>query len=352
MESSCRRLSSPVRLVAACLLVGGCALLCGCQTAAPIHVWAPPRIDSAVGKRIAIAPLTGDPQIAGPLRAAMLRSQPRDAGREVVAIDATRLPDDQKIRLVSATEGEPSDITIVSLARRAGIDYVLMGDVLQSPHSRRVDRYGVPNDLAQDIPMANGRSANPLNPSDLGSDAASVADPPLGIGQDELLRVSWNLIDVRRGTPLSGQPVVTRRDPSRPISMAIDEAAEAAWELVIPHVVRDQAELAAPRMASGSGGIRRGNEAAASGDWNRAEQLWSDVLRKHPKSHAAMHNLAVAAVARQDYSEARRQIAAALAAKSSPLYQTTAVWIERRQRDYHIAFGLPDPPEGWAATRR
>jgi hypothetical protein len=65
-----------------------------------------------------------------------------------------------------------------------------------------------------------------------------------------------------------------------------------------------------------------------------------------------MHNLAIAAVARQDYSEARRQIAAALAAKSSPLYQTTAVWIERRQRDYHIAFGLPDPPEGWAATRR
>lgn len=352
MESSRLCLLSLVCRATACLLLGGCVSLCGCQTAAPIHVWAPPRIDSAVGKRVAIAPLTGDPQIAGPLRAAMLRSQPRDVGREVVAIDSTQLPDDQRIRLVSATEGESSDITIVSLARRAGIDYVLMGDVLQSPHSRRVDRYGLPNDLAQNIPMANGRAANPLNPRTLGGEDPSMDDPALAFGQDELLRVSWNLIDVRQGTPLSGQPVVTRRAPNRPLSMAIDEAAEAAWELVIPHVVRDQAELTAPRMAMGAGGIRRGNEAAASGDWDRAERLWSDVLRKHPKSHAAMHNLSVAAVARQDYSEARLRIAGALAAKSSPLYQSTAVWIERRQRDYHIAFDLPDPPEGWAATRR
>jgi hypothetical protein len=352
MESSCRLLPSPVRLAAACLVVGGCVSLCGCQTAAPIHVWAPPRIDSAVGKRVAIAPLTGDPQIAGPLRAAMLRLQPRDVGREVVAIDATRLPDDQKIRLVSATDGEPSDITIISLARRAGVDYVLMGDVLQSPHNRRADRYGMPNDLAQNIPMANGRTPNPLNPRSLGSEGPSMDDAALAFGQDELLRVSWNLIDVRQGTPLSGQPVVTRRAPDQPISRAIDEAAEAAWELVIPHVVRDQAELTAPRMALGAGDIRRGNEAAAAGDWNRAEQIWSEVLRKHPKNHAAMHNLSVAAVARQDYSAARLRIAGALAAKSSPLYQSTAVWIERRQRDYHIAFNLPDPPEGWAATRR
>ena len=312
-------------------------LLGGCQAAAPIHVWAPPTIQSAVAKRIAIPPLVGDPEVAGPLHAAMLRQQPRGDGLQVIALDARTLESNQTIRLASATEGQTSDIALLSLARSSGIDFILQGEVMSTRDA------AVRRSVARPDPML------PSQPN--------VLDPLAGIPseiepEESLLRVSWNLIEVAGTKPLSGQPVVTRRLLGQDEAAVISAAAEAAWQLVIPHVVQDQAQLAAPRLALGSAAIRRGNEAAAHGDWLQAEQRWSEVLRQRPRQHAAMHNLAVAAVARQDYEAARRLIAQALQLSSSSLYQDTAVWIEQRQRDYHVAFGLPDPPGGWAATRR
>ncbi len=313
-------------------------LLGGCQAAAPIHVWAPPTIQSAVGKRVAIPPLAGDPEIAGPLHAAMLRLQPRGNGLQVVALDARTLESNETIRLASASEGYTSDIALLSLARNSGVDYILQGEVMST---RDV---GVRRSIERPDPMLPSRPST-LDPT------ARIPAPEAG-GEDSLLRVSWNLIAVAGSQPLSGQPVVTPRLLGQDEMAMVTAAAEAAWQLVIPHVVQDQTQLAAPRLAWGSAAIRRGNEAAAHGDWLQAEQRWSEVLRQRPRQHAALHNLAVAAVARQDFEAARRLIAQALQMSSSSLYQDTAVWIEQRQRDYHVAFGLPDPPEGWAATRR
>jgi len=312
-------------------------LLGGCQAAAPIHVWAPPTIQSAVAKRIAIPPLAGDPEVAGPLHAAMLRQQPRGDGLQVIALDAKTLESNQTIRLASATEGQTSDIALLSLARSSGVDFILQGEVMSTRDA------AVRRSVARPDPMLPSRP-NVLDP------LAGI--PPEIETEESLLRVSWNLIEVAGTQPLSGQPVVTRRLLGQDEAAMVSAAAEAAWQLVIPHVVQDQAQLAAPRLALGSAAIRRGNEAAAHGDWLQAEQRWSEVLRQRPRQHAAMHNLAVAAVARQDYQAARRLIAQALQLSSSPLYQDSAVWIEQRQRDYHLAFRLPDPPGGWAATRR
>jgi hypothetical protein len=329
MESSARR-SSQVLIWAFALLLGGC------QAAAPIRVWAPPAIKSAVGKRVAIAPLAGDPKIAGPLHAAMLRERPREPGRQVFAIDAGVLEKQQQIRLASATVGETSDIALLNLARRNGIDFVLQGEVLpQRDALKRPARPG-PDPL--------------LPPRLVAADWIDGTEPEED--EESLLRVSWNLIDVSGNRPLNGQPIVTRRSLEQPSAAVITVAAQSAWELVVPHVVSDQAQLSAPRFAVGASAIRQGNEAAAQGNWHRAQQIWEVELQRRPRQHAAMHNLALAAVARQDYPEARRLIAQALRANSSSLYQSTAVWIEQRQRDYHIAFGLPDPPEGWAATSR
>lgn len=313
-------------------------LLGGCQAAAPIHVWAPPTIQSAVGKRVAIPPLAGDPEIAGPLHAAMLRLQPRGEGLQVLALDARTLENKQTIRLASATEGQTSDIALLSLARSSGVDFILQGEVMLT------------RDAAVRRPVERPDPMLPSRPNTL--DPLARIPSQAVESEGSLLRVSWNLIEVAGAQPLSGQPVVTRRLLGQDDAAVVAAAAEAAWQLVIPHVVQDQTQLAAPRLALGSAAIRRGNEAAAHGDWMQAEQRWAEVLRQRPRQHAAMHNLAVAAVARQDYQTARRLIAQALQLSSSSLYQDTAVWIEQRQRDYHVAFGLPDPPGGWAATRR
>jgi hypothetical protein len=264
----------------------------------------------------------------------MLRNQPRDAGRSVLAIDARRLQGNETIRLVSAVEGETSDIALMTLARQNQIDYVLVGEVLESSN-RRSRATIVPPELTDGLNLSVENAATD-----------SSAD------ENGLIRVSWSLMDVRRGVPLSGLPVVTPGNPRQLDDRAIDTAAVSAWELVVPHVIRDHTELIAPRLVLGSRDIRKGNVAAAAGDWKTAEQIWLTVLQRYPRSHAVKHNLAVAAIARQDYSSARRYIAEALSVRSSPLYRSTSVWIEQSQRDYHSAFELPDPPEGWAATSR
>jgi len=323
---------SHIRPIVCCAIV--CLVIGGCRSAAPIQVWAPPKLASAVGAKVAIAPIRGDAAIARPLGEAMLRNQPRDAGRSVLAIDARRLQGNETIRLVSAVEGETSDIALMTLARQNQIDYVLVGEVLESSN-RRSRATIVPPELTDGLNLSVENAATD-----------SSAD------ENGLIRVSWSLMDVRRGVPLSGLPVVTPGNPRQLDDRAIDTAAVSAWELVVPHVIRDHTELIAPRLVLGSRDIRKGNVAAAAGDWKTAEQIWLTVLQRYPRSHAVKHNLAVAAIARQDYSSARRYIAEALSVRSSPLYRSTSVWIEQSQRDYHSAFELPDPPEGWAATSR
>lgn len=328
MELSCSHVRSFVCCVAVCLSLGGC------RAAAPIHVWTPPKLASAVGAKVAIAPIRGDAKIARPLGEAMLRIQPRDVGRNVVAIDARRLQSDEVIRLVSNIEGETSDIALSTLARSNDIDFVLVGEVIRSTNqSNNVSN--LPRDIASKIVTGIENAATDSSADETG-----------------LIRVSWSLMDVRRGVPLNGLPVVTPGNPRDPSDESIDLAAQSTWELIVPHVIRDHTELIAPQLTIGSREIRKGNVAAAAGDWSGAEQIWIAVLKRYPRNHAAKHNLAVAAVARQDYSAARQYISAAVAARSSPLYRSTSVWIEQSQRDYHTAFGLSDPPEGWAATSR
>jgi len=311
-----------------------CLIFGGCRAAAPIHVWSPPRLASAVGTKVAIAPIRGDTNVAAPLGEAMLRVYPQDVGRNVVVVDARRLQSDRTVRLVSTAEGETSDIALATLARRNDIDFVLVGEVMR-PANNRVSTSNLPPDLA--FKMASGIENSATD---------SSAD------ETGLIRVSWSLMDVRRGVPLNGLPVVTPGNPRDPSDDSIDLAAKSAWELIVPHVIRDHTELIAPRLTFGSRDIRKGNVAAAAGDWQRAEHIWLAVLKRYPHNHAAKHNLAVAAVARQDYAAARQYISNALASHSSSLYRSTSVWIEQSQREYHTAFGLPDPPEGWAATSR
>lgn len=324
---------APLCLIVASLLLGGC------QSTAPIHVWSVPVIDSVVGMRVAVAPLAGDPQVALPLHRAMLRQQPRTPGREVFAINAAALESTEVVRLTSATEGEPSDLALLHLARQHAIDWVLQGEVLAE---RGRPRHAIQSPA---VVTAGGHTSFD-NPAPRATDPAPEAEGLAAV------RVSWKLVSVTGSSPLAGQPLVTHRQPGQSTEDLIAEAAEAAWELVTPHVRQDQTQLSAPRLAWGSRDLRRGNEAAARGQWQQAEQIWSAVLHRHPAQHAAMHNLAVAAVARQDFPAAQRLIAQALRRRNSSLYQDTAVWIERRQRDYHAAFSLPDPPQGWAATRR
>lgn len=294
---------------------------------ASIQVWAPPRLQSAVGKIVAISPVFGDQRIAGPLHSAMIANAPVDFGRTLRCVDARSLQSSETIRLVSAVEGETSDIAILSMARRQGIDYLLTGEIVRQPSAeRQAMRLATQPGFDQDAPFSfDGKGA---------------------------LAVSWKLVDVQGKQPDAGVPVVTKHVESTDVKTVAKAAANDAWKLITPYVQADSVTLAAPRFSSASRAARRGNEAAIHGDWVSAQDHWNAVLQTNSSHHAALHNLAIAAVARQEYEEANRLIGEALKLKNKALYRETSVWIESRQRDYHLAFGLADPPAGWAATRR
>ena len=128
-------------------------------------------------------------------------------------------------------------------------------------------------------------------------------------------------------------------------------ASRDTFRLITPWIDRQHADLAIPYFLPGSEQVRRGNVAALAARWHDAEAIWTDVMQKHPSQVAAVHNLSLAAVAAQDFSRAKQLARKAVRLQPTPLHKQTLVWVEMKQREYHEAFGLPDPPEGWFVTR-
>ena len=175
------------------------------------------------------------------------------------------------------------------------------------------------------------------------------------------MKISWRLTSLDAAGSALGKPVVVDvasaidrypdlgliQDPQKVLAGA---AVRDTFRLVTPYVRRESVPLAIAYLLPGSKEMRRGNAAALGGRWGEAESIWQGVLEKHPTQIAALHNLALAAAAGQDFSRAKVLARKAIRLQPSPLHKRTLVWIELKQRDYHAAFGLPDPPEGWFVT--
>lgn len=299
---------------------------------APLHVWQPPLLQSTVGKSVMVPRLVGPAETAESLQDRLVATAAVDAGCHtalVSAQDVTRVPgqaeDAGGVVLASYNDSDQSDLALLSKARQTGIDFILRGEILPD---RRV------------LPIAQAGNH---------------------------LRVSWRLMpvdpelqDATDGKP-SGMPVVVdledaiERYPDLGLATDPQAALQSALvrdtlALITPTVQRTRVQLEIPYAFPGSRQIRKGNALARAGRWAEAEAEWSEVLEWFPLSSVAMHNLAIAAVAKQDFSTARRLARKAVRMKPTRLHQKTLVWVEQAQRDYHEAFQLPDPPEGWVVT--
>lgn len=326
-----------------CAALALCVIAGGCRTDASLHVWRPAQLRSAVGQQVLVAPLAGPSEPARDVLAAMQAATPRDGGRQVTLRTAEQLRASAHgtVRLASASETveseQLSDLTLLSLARQAGVDWLLMGEVLSRRQESRSQQ--IPTWLIPDHTEASGSEA-------AGDENTSSGAPRLA--------VVWRLYDVAVAKPVADQSVVvdaaSLAESNAGFTLA-QAAGREAWRLLTPSVARETVSLAQPWGRWGSKTVRRGNEHAEAGAWPEAERLWQQAYRQHPSQHAAVHNLAIAAVAAQDFSRARQFIRRALELRDCQLYRQSAVWIELQQRRYHRAFALPDPPEGWTLTR-
>lgn len=308
----------------------------GCRMSAPIHVWSPPLLQSTVGRRVIVPTIVGPEVLAKPIHEKLMRAAPDDAGRStrLIAADSIGQPTNQGgmgdlgsgVALVSYDQEDESDLALAETARRQGIDFILRGEILPDRRPKSITDAG------------------------------------------KQLTVSWHLMAVdpqeqaeAAGRP-SGRPVVVELDsaiqryPDLAWAVDTDTALQAAavrdtLPLITPSVVRERVQLEIPYVLPGTRAIRRGNALAVAGRWGEAETIWRETQQRYPFSSVAVHNLAIAAVAKQDFSEARKLASKAVRMKPTRLHQKTLVWVEHVQRAYHQAFDLPDPEEGWSVTR-
>ena len=299
---------------------------------APIHVWSPPTLQSTVGRSVIVPKIVGPAAIAEPIHERLLQAAPDDAGRRtrlLAADKVSRSPQSEPgsgIVLASYDQSDESDLALAETARDQEIDFILRGEILPDRRPKSIDEAG------------------------------------------KQLTISWRLMPVRpdeqvesAGRP-TGMPIVVELDS------ALKRYPDLAWStdkelvlqtamvrdtlpLITPSVVRERVQLEIPYLLPGTSAIRRGNVLAVEGRWEEAEAQWQATLQKYPFSSVAVHNLAIAAVARQDFSRARALASKAVRMKPTKLHQQTLVWVERTQRAYHEAFALPDPAEGWSVTR-
>lgn len=303
----------------------------GCRATAPIHVWQPPRLRSTVGQQVAVS-VSGPAPLAAEIEQRLIdvatsRRRTGDGpggvgGSPGMAgwISTSALESASAIRLVSADDQEFNDVALASVARDRGIDFLLQGRLV---------------------------------------DGDSVTGPA---GESQRIALSWRLYGVSGGSPPIGFPVAIDVDTAvgrypdlrllgDPRAILQEAAVRETRRLVEPFVGRDTATLAVPYLTPGSRAVRRGNALAAAGDWSAARDVWSEALRRYPSQSAAFVNLAVAAVAAQDFPAARQWATLAAARHPSAAARETLLWVEWTQRQYHLAFGLPDPEEGWVLTR-
>ena len=294
--------------------------LIGCRLDAPIHHWEPAKLESTVGKRVVVSAVAGSEEIAADVREKLFEFAPAEPGRETSLIDAMTLQGKSEIQLVSASDSEPNDVALASVAKREGAEFLLRGEIIQTRTALR--------------PKSE---------------------------EDRTLKISWRLTALDNIHPGGGSPVVVDvrsaidRYPDLAVVSDYDEvlinaAVRDTYRLITPSVTRDRVQLDIPYLLPGSRAVRQGNLLARGGRWGEAEAIWSGVVEKYPSQVAAIHNLALAAAAGQDFSRAKKLARKAVRLQPTKVHRQTLVWIELKQRDYHESFQLPDPPEGWFVT--
>ncbi len=295
-------------------------LLGGCTVTAPIHLWRPPLVASTVGSKVVVSDVVGEGTLVRSIRRKLFDLAPQEPGQKVMLVDYQTLRSGSEIQLVSATDHEVNDVALASLARRAGADFLLRGEVFER---RALDQQETFKDQ---------------------------------------VTISWKLTSLTEDREGGGIPVsvttasAIERYPDLGLLASPDEvlaiaAVRETYRLMMPTVSQEKIELENAYLLPGSQAVRKANALAEAGRWGEAEQIWENVRVKNPFQIAATHNLAIAAVARQDFTNAKKLASHAVRIHPSSLHQETLVWVETRQRNYHQAFGYPDPPEGWFLTR-
>ena len=291
-----------------------------------MHVWREASIAKRPLQRVALGGVAGPPEIAAQLQNAILQNQPNFAGH-IAMLDPLWLEQNTAVQ-VANFEGNPSDVGAINAARRAGADVLIEAEVLR-------------HDLEPRPPQPQSRWFR------------KERQIP------ESMTVAWKLTDVQTGHRIAQETTVVDREKAEKLypdlemsasdgaGRVITAAARNSWDFLSPHLEKENATLALPWFTPGATRMRRGNGYARQGRWDKAEAEWQEVADRYRRNRGAWHNLAMAAVAREDFTMARMRLEHAKSWLPLTPDEASLVWLETQQRAFHSAHQLPPPPGGW-----
>jgi len=317
--------------------VGLLTVASGCAQTARFHVWQPAEFDVAGIHRLAVLNFRGHDDI-GQLARTELVARLWDSGFFTL-IDPTELNATMRAQPLSV-EGSDDIAAAIAAGRRLGVDAILVGEVIRHRAGGQMDH----EQMVRTGPPDSRRPS--IRPGEVGH--AGVHHRPLP-SRETSIALSLQLVDVHTGQTRAQRQASYRADgeilngqgylPSQKAANLemIQKWAREMTDLLPPHLISYEVELASPRFGLAAIEIRRGNSYALKGNWEKAAVCWQTALTLEPKSHVAMYNLALAHAARFDYSRAIGLLEDASQLHPNITYRETLSRFQRHEQAYLMA---------------
>ena len=275
----------------------GLSSLSGCCQFATVRCWAPAEAEVSDLRRLAIVDFQGE---GGEAAQASLERRLSDSG-------LYSLTDDSILNSVQHAACFQSSCTqsLLVRARERGIDGVIVAEVQE---------YRCDDELQnKSDTVANSRALGQSS----GQEGSSPFRKPDNLERDAAVAISFQLVDSRTGETLverdsrhrysgasdsSGTELPSRREVLRELTeMCLDDFVET----LAPHQVEARMKLArGDWYGRDLFLLRKGNRAAAKGNWDVARDTWERIVDRNPDCDAALFNLSLDAAHRQQYSRA------------------------------------------------
>jgi len=335
------------------------AAICGCAHRGTLLVWEPAAIDVTGLRRLAVLEFRG-PESSGQIARHAVVTQLRSNGfYQLVDPSAVLGQGPLEEGRLSGTAGDlPPEV--LAAFRRANVDAVLMGEVL----SYRAGDFAEDHHLGlANLVQRAGRWGDQLMAVALRTDHTTTADVTVSLAFQLVETSTGRVLAARhssytqRGELRGGHRYLPA--PEAALADCLHRCARDTVHLIAPHQVPVEVVLAKEGFGKAARLIRRGNQAAARGDWDSAASNWRAALEVDQENHAALYNLGIAHEAKYRFEEAEVLFAKAYSIGRRPLYAQALRRVKRNWEDYRIALAqrerrlLPelDPEPIYAAMR-
>lgn len=292
-------------------------LLCcsGCCQMATVRTWRPAEIDVTGMSRLAVLDFTGE------------------QGAAVATSISSRLWENEFYTMVDRSEIQPIMQAshglaprledIIDPARKAGIDAVIMGEVVE---------YRCDDETFQSTDIEFGSSET----RGRGIERESAG---LGLSMNQTLvrqgtvTIAFRLVDIETGD-LRASRKVSRHFEGKTVNgvghlptqgevlhTLTEQCVDEMVDMLAPHEGDCECKLARNDFfVRGSHDVAKGVKLAQKGDWTGADARWLAALEANPRNDAALFNLALSAVNRQDFVQAEELAMQAVRIKHKQQY--------------------------------